>query len=242
MKQLEMLKDKYDISLESLNKITTLLNTGEVFLIAMSGKIASGKDTNALFLQESLTKKGKPTIITSFAKSLREEVNSILGLRVKLSVKELAEKFNTQEECIIKLFDIVGDIEELSTHTQTDRLALQYWGVQVRRAQDENYWVKQGLKRIEESLLSGTSVIFSDARFPNEVELVDSLGGKVVRLSISQQEQIRRIELRDGFTPKLEQLNHRSETALDDYKFKNIIESNDDLQITQNDVLNFVFS
>ena len=54
--------------------------------------------------------------------------------------------------------------------------------------------------------------------FPNEVESLAKIGGLTVRLEIDQEEQARRLLARDGRVPNFEELNHRSETALDAYQ------------------------
>lgn len=101
---------------------------------------------------------------------------------------------------------------------QVMRRSLQLLGTEVRRAQDENYWVKKALAPTLQVLASGQTVFVTDARFPNEIEAAQSALGFATRLDITRETQERRIAARDGEGVLTEEArNHESETALDDY-------------------------
>jgi hypothetical protein len=60
----------------------------------------------------------------------------------------------------------------------TARKLLQYWGTEYRRNQDPNYWVAKAFKALPASGLC----IITDMRFPNEMEAIQAIGGKTVRI------------------------------------------------------------
>lgn len=81
----------------------------------------------------------------------------------------------------VKLFT---PAKELISHSKpgyvslTFRQILQLWGTEYRRRQDPDYWVK----RLEEKLHGLEKVVIDDVRFPNEVEMIHRLGGRVIRI------------------------------------------------------------
>jgi hypothetical protein len=82
------------------------------------------------------------------------------------------------------------------------RTLLQWWGTDYRRAKDPNYWVK----RLQDTLHREQPdiALITDVRFPNEVEAIHALGGKVVKVT--------RIGKPDFDVPA-----HPSEDILQDY-------------------------
>jgi hypothetical protein len=97
------------------------------------------------------------------------------------------------------------------------RTALQYWGTEVRRAQDELYWVKKAIAGATKASAAGKSVVFTDLRYPNEEEACRKAGFFTVRLDISSETQAQRLWDRDGITPDPATMAHPSENALDDH-------------------------
>lgn len=64
------------------------------------------------------------------------------------------------------------------------RALLQWWGTDFRRAQDPDYWVKKGVKRLKDlgSLPSTRLAVVTDVRFENEAQAIRDLGGIVVEV------------------------------------------------------------
>ena len=94
---------------------------------------------------------------------------------------------------------------------------LQYLGKDVRQPQDKLYWVRQAVWEIALNASKGISSFVSDVRFLHDAQSVLDVGGFLVRLDISPEEQAKRLMARDGVTVPQETLNHISETALDDF-------------------------
>ncbi|MDD2445107.1 MAG: hypothetical protein PHH53_03080 [Candidatus Nanoarchaeia archaeon] len=108
------------------------------------------------------------------------------------------------------------------------RQILQYMGTDVIRKINPGYWVnfiKEFMSMFENEW---DYVIIPDCRFPNEIEAwgIDNWSNIAVRV------------IRDNFISNLtsEQLNHPSETALDDYEFDYYIFNSDDINYLNKEV------
>ena len=214
------------------------LAANNVTFLVVSGKMASGKDTVALAVMDALGIDAADRHHHYYANALKDEVDAMLahmaiftathpGLGRRTAHLLLAEQLVTAFNLSYPdaLF-YAGDLytEAVATpglharqRTVVMRQALQHHGTNVRRTQNENYWVSAALLPVYADLAAGTSVFVTDARFPNEIESAAELGGFTTRLLISASEQARRIQARDGLGADLSVLTHASETALDDY-------------------------
>jgi hypothetical protein len=61
------------------------------------------------------------------------------------------------------------------------RQMLQWWGTDYRRSQDENYWIKQGLKIID-SYPRNMNMTVDDSRYENEGDALAARGFKIVQI------------------------------------------------------------
>lgn len=89
---------------------------------------------------------------------------------------------------------------------------LQWFGTDVARKLDVDFWVKKVSRIIELDVAREAAVIFTDVRFPNEINWIESIGGKTVK--------VERLNF-DGslwLSPDRDP-NHLSEVALKDYVF-----------------------
>lgn len=207
---------------------------------AINGKIASGKDTvgKALIQALGLTDAAH----TSFAAALKREVTQMINLisedldmPADLRILQLATSQGVTLAQAGYVYDSLvdeiraGQVADAYTRTPGVRRVLQFWGTDVRRAQDDNYWVKKTLAEITPILATGRSTIITDARFRNEADSLHSVGGYVVRLDVSRETQVARLAKRDGLELTTEQENHPSEKDLDDYPNFNLRIQADDL-------------
>lgn len=197
-------------------------------VVGVSGKIGSGKDYLTGKLIEELNSRGRTTAHTSFAKPLKAELGEIINLLkenrslTQSEASELvAERFNMTEEqagwLVSRLYPEL-DIEDLDGWSRTlgVRGSLQLLGSEIRRAQNPSYWTDKFFAEVE--TIDADYVFVSDGRFPNEMDAIKSKNGFTFRLNISEETLQSRRMNRDGITYTSEQLNHMSETSLDDYE------------------------
>jgi hypothetical protein len=219
-----------------VNRAAERLATGNVTLLGISGKLASGKDAVAA---EVMTELGvTDPLHWSYARPMRSEIDQIIAVIADSSDPTVAAARVADEQGIDAhharyvtemLAPAVAVSPELSSWQRTPvmRAVLQYWGTQVRRAQDHDYWVKRALGQVLPSIADGRSVYFTDLRFPNEVDIPRRLGFLTVRITVSPEVQAQRLFARDGLAPNAEALAHESETALDGYEEFDLMVNND---------------
>lgn len=204
-------------------------------IIGVSGKIGSGKNYLAEQLIKELHKLGYSTTEASFASSLRNEldriiktikVDSIDGVSSAETVKHIEEIHKMSDKDAETLYNIlaedVKEIDGLNAHSRTEsmRRALQYLGTDIRRKTDSEYWVKEFHRTVPDS----DFVLVTDVRFPNEADSVVDSKGLMIRLEVSPEVILQRIQSRDGLKYSEDALRHPSEVALDDYsKFDYIV-------------------
>ena len=197
-------------------------------LIAFSGHMGAGKDAVSSIIVDKAT---GIWIHDSFARALRGEVDWVIDM-IKSSLTRYDAVINTVlgaggvkydariiQDVVNALYDDVrqGRVNDSGDRTDSVRYALQEWGTNLRRSVDPDYWVNKIKTEIIGRLVSGVNVYLTDARFPNELDLVHDLGGLDVRLNVSLDAQAERIMLRDGIVVTDEMRSHSSETAADDY-------------------------
>ena len=155
-------------------------------LIGFGYKLGVGKTTCANFLK-GFTK-------LSFASGVKEETAEFLRhLGVKFKPENLYGSQKDKDEtffvdiprwCHLTPVKLFTPAKEFIGHSKpgfislTYRQILQLWGTEYRRRQDPDYWVK----RLEEKLQGLKKVVIDDVRFPNEVEMIHRLGGRVIRI------------------------------------------------------------
>jgi hypothetical protein len=126
-------------------------------VIGLIGKKRAGKDTVFRILQEF---KGKLQIARiAFADALKEEMAKACQVPVQ-TIEENKEVF---------------------------RLGLQWYGTEFRRQlYGDNYWIDRAAEKFSNLRYCDPqpeTVVFTDVRFPNEVEFVRSLGGEIWRVN-----------------------------------------------------------
>ncbi len=68
--------------------------------------------------------------------------------------------------------------ERLAMPTLTPRWVLQYWGTEVgRRSFHDDIWIASLENKLRNSK---DSIVVSDCRFPNEIDSIKKLGGKII--------------------------------------------------------------
>jgi hypothetical protein len=103
-------------------------------------------------------------------------------------------------------------------YTPEIRALLQWWGTELRREQDEDYWVKKGMEMVHEAAAYSDLVVITDVRFANEADLIRANGGLVVEVYAPQ--KIRMLRL-GGIAPP----SHASEVI--DFAVDAMIDNSD---------------
>jgi len=136
-------------------------------IIGVCGWIGSGKDTVADFL---VTNHGFKR--DSFAGSLKDAVSVVFGWDRELLEGKTADARRWREQAD------AWWAQRLNMPHLTPRWVLQYWGTDVLR---DNFHSDIWVASLENKLRkTQDSVVISDCRFPNEVQVIKQLGGKVV--------------------------------------------------------------
>lgn len=226
--QIKELINKYELEELELTEALKRIQNKDSILFTMSGKMGAGKDTVGDLISDELKTKDYKLINTSFGQLIREEVTDLVEDYNRLEYKgAYAAKVGATIDNLSKLSKL---LEDCTVYDRTDeaREALQFWGTEVRRKQDTNYWINKMSQFIVDKVNKGYSVNVTDARFPNEVELVEDLLGKVVRLNVPASVRVERVELRDNIKVNISALEHASETALDAYVFDRVFDGTDE--------------
>ena len=123
-------------------------------------------------------------------------------------------------------FDWDGQKDERGRHI------LQYVGTDVIRAKSPDYWADFIVNFLSMFQEEWDYVLLPDCRFPNEYELFKYSGIDTVLLRVE----------RSGFVSPLtpEQQAHKSETALDGYRFDYVIQNDADLDKLRGTLATFV--
>lgn len=210
-------------------------------LVGISGKMGSGKDTVASLLAERLCKRGGRVVIRSFADSLKDEVARLVAYALvsqseqdfcdsvtfwsKISSTQAQELLKVLHPLFTSLLEQRVEPDEVTAEllyrNPADkplvREVLKFWGNDVRRAQNPDYWVDMAAVYAKEQRDMDVSCIIPDVRRQNEAGFIKDAGGLLVRLNVSEKEQRRRLLSRDNKLSDRSAFTHITETDLDDY-------------------------
>jgi len=132
-------------------------------LIAFTGFKQSGKTTASRHLQDKYGYQ-LHNFKTGLIKELKEKFPDLLGYYQHLyGVTEVDDLFVTKEAPI--------------------RALLQNYGTEVRRAEDEDYWVLQWkLGLVEHMMADRRAIVVDDCRFISEARAIKAWGGTIIRI------------------------------------------------------------
>jgi len=208
------------------------------YLILVSGKINSGKNQFATFLENDFTKKGlkvKQDLYAGDLKNFSCQDFKVLGDVLRHKVDAIKATIGVYFSSKYGLpVEIQKNIEELldeftftkdnfyEDKTDITRVLLQSYGTDIARKRfDDHFWIKTMANRINDTKNIDV-IIVTDVRFPNELEDISSYtkGWRIVPIRIERE------------IPRNQIMNeHVSETALDDYKFwEYIVDNNGTLE------------
>lgn len=193
-------------------------------LIGFCGKLASGKDTYGDLYRQLAEESGYNIKHYSFATPLKAEVDSFINdIREWKNWSEVVKKHNISLDDYSLMYDLV--LKELDSNLyvkSTDRTPgirkiLQYWGTDIRRKQNSNYWTDKAYDFIKEQTGLGNIVYITDARFINEFDVIKKSNGILVKLEATDNERIKRVAIRDNIEVSKDALNHKSELDVNIY-------------------------
>jgi chloramphenicol 3-O-phosphotransferase len=208
------------------------MRTDPPVLLACSGKLVAGKDTIPPAVYQALDRPMGNVVHLYYAAAVKDDLDVMLEALRDDRDDDLG-RFGIDRAKAEHLADLL--LDELAadpavtarTRTPGIRAALQFFGTDVRRAQDDDYWVKRALAPAVVAVSEGRDVYFSDIRFPNEVLGAQRLGFHVVRLEVTAETQRRRLLERDNLEPDPASITHPSETALDSFDgFDQVLDNN----------------
>ncbi len=203
-------------------------------LFLLSGKISSGKNQFAEYLDVIYKEKGLKVVSDLFAADLKEwSKQDFKGLSDVLN--NLHNQFQNEIYKLISnrqaygissdgvmdnLFKLVGklnisDENWFENKTDITRALLQIYGTQIfRNRVDDDFWIKRTKERVLKC--DADIIIITDVRFPNEVDFMSSDKYDTYAVRINR-----------PIDRKGQQHEHISETALDDYTEWDYIIAND---------------
>ena len=131
-------------------------------IIGLTGLARCGKDTFCNYARQHLKSLNYESQRLAFADELKKDVD--VFLIEKLGISAFTEV--TEEKEII-------------------RPMLTTWGTEIMRKKDNLHWVKKVEEIINENQKENIVSIVTDIRFPNEIEYIHKIGGKVVHLTMN---------------------------------------------------------
>jgi hypothetical protein len=208
------------------------------YLILMSGKMRTGKNTFAEMFKEECLVKGYSVKVDAYASVLKDWCSHEFGL-----LTDYLNNFTSEVMAYIPFFtdprfdtvndNINGVLNKIYTRHENwfenkndiTRLILQIVGTNIfRKYVDDDFWVKEFIKK--EKNYDEKFVIVTDARFPNEIDLPHKLV-----------ENRRVISVRMERKAQKQETEHFSETALDNYLwFDYTVENNGDFKLLRQSV------
>jgi len=136
-------------------------------IVGVCGFIGSGKDTVADYLVNFHEFRRE-----SFASTLKDAVAAVFGWDRTMLEGRTKEAREWREEVDLWW------AERLAMPTLTPRWVLQYWGTEVgRRSFHDDIWIASLENKLRNSK---DSIVVSDCRFPNEIDSIKKLGGKII--------------------------------------------------------------
>ena len=144
-------------------------------IIGLTGLARCGKDTFCKYAQEYLKSSNQKTQRLAFADELKKDVDSFLIDKLGISA-----------------------FTEITEEKEIIRPMLTTWGTEIMRKKDDLYWVKKVEKTIKENTKNDIVSIVTDIRFPNEIEYIRKLGGKIIHLTMTGNKPANDYERKNG--------------------------------------------
>lgn len=170
-------------------------------IIAFCGSMGSGKSEAIRTLQQYVGLHGRPVVPIKFAQPL----------------------YDMQEF----IYSRVESVHRRSPNFVKDRLLLQWLGTEWGRSTiDKDLWVKIWIAAVHKAAEEnpGAIIVCDDCRFDNEAEVVQRVGGKIIKISTS----------RNGERIDTSHASHASESGISSNFVDVIVENNGTLEHYKN--------
>ena len=204
--------------------------------ISLTGKMGSGKTTVCNYLIENYGYKQ-----LSFAGALKDIVNQLDTTPKLYDVLRYVNRvYSLPAEYGNTFFMLLEQTLSFPREIPKPRLRLQFLGTAVRNKIDKNFWVTLALVTFRDirEKTPDVPIVFDDARFPNEIDILKSKGFVDIILSCTDDTRIKRLEKLYNITDKADsRLFAESETAMDNYKYTHTLIN--DSAINGNDIVVF---
>lgn len=193
-------------------------------LVVINGKMASGKTTAANGLKEDFNFiiisigtmiKKVSTLLLEDKEKLNSYLNNVLNEEEGDFINEILTK-GFKENYKNAIWEKLNDGSY--NKNKWYRKLTQFVATTMRDQYGDDVWVRFLVNDAMELAEKGKNVVCDDMRVPSEKKIFEKFGFATVRLEVSKQEQRKRLEKEYGNIPE-EQLNHVTETSLDDAKF-----------------------
>ena len=129
----------------------------EGYHLATSGKMAAGKDAVADAVEEIL--QPETTAHVSMAGPLKAEISMMLrAYDAKTPLEEVAKATGVKLGLVKEAFSLLKGQEPGATgYTRTVQVRglLQFWGTDVRRAMNPDYWTRLGIRALADATVPG---------------------------------------------------------------------------------------
>jgi hypothetical protein len=226
-------------------------------LIGVSGKICSGKTTisealiekygyQRVVLAEPIKQIAKWYIDNSKGLLLDEDVLTYMLYNILTRegdfTRTVIEKASLAKGLL--LHDIFPQFRKADWSVEKNndiRLLYQMIGERMRKTFGDDVWVRAMIQRIKQAQKHGTELfICDDVRQKSEYAMMKDFGFEIVRLTITPEEQARRIKELYGYIEP-ERLKHISETDLDNVTdFDLTVDSSISKEQTLEEIINYI--
>lgn len=101
-------------------------------------------------------------------------------------VDEMKDRLPDTLEALVRVYYdglILKNVNDLfAVKPPAMRALMQNYGTDVRRRDDEKYWIGKWAEAVRELVENERDIVVDDCRFPNEADVVRLLGGTIVRI------------------------------------------------------------
>jgi hypothetical protein len=150
-----------------------------MIVIGLSAYMGAGKDTAG---QRLVDKWGFTRV--AFAEPLKQEVLRTLPRTLReIARLTLGDQYGTVRYQKLSDEEVWAYVERQIRQSDREpvfRALLQEWGTELRRSEDQEYWIKQWKAAV--AAVPNGRVVATDCRFLNEADAIKTLGGVLVRI------------------------------------------------------------